>query len=1100
MNQFRSSVFAFFALCVASAWSQAEAANPIRFARTPDISPDGKQVVFSYLGDLWVVDRSGGVARHLTMHEKHDFAPVFSPDGKRIAFSSNRHGTYDVFIIPIEGGRPTRITYDSADDYVTGWSPDGKQILFASTRQTDYPSRQELYTIPAAGGAAKRVSAFEGREGTFSPKGDRIAYVRGPGTWYRKGYRGSSNDDIWICNADGTHNRQFTSFNGQDNHPQWSSDGKTLYWVSERLGTPANIVRQDVMPAFAKTNPARYAFGPFGVGALWAVLSSGASDAAPQAVTHHKDEAVRRARLSGNGQWLVYECGADLYVHDIKSGKERKLLVEVNADDTTNPEKVTTFTSGASEYALAPNEKAIAFVVHGEIFVMPRSGGRAKRLTNSPAYDHGVSWAPDSRKILFLSDRNKHEDIYLLESDDPDTADLLKAGHFRVKQLTNTPEAEVGAAFTPNGRRISFIRAGKLFTMKPDGSDEKVLVADGVVFDYEWSPDGNWLVYARQDSSFASELFMIPATGATLADPPRNITRFATYNGDVTWSRTGNKLAFISKRGKHTASAFVLALEKPAAEGAPRSTSFDWEDIHLRVKQPVNMVVSECAISGDGSKIAFRGVSDGKSDLWIARSDGSQVTRYSTGNMKPTHIQWSRYFPSMVYFRDGAGNVRTAIFGSPSTVTPAIIPFRAKMTISRDEVFAEMFEQSWRALNESFYDGKFHGANWNAVRAKYRPLVKHVAMKEDLYTLISLMLGELNASHLGISGAPALPEQATADLGLLFDNAYQGPGLRIAEILRGGPADRRGLALRPGDILLKLDGKELGPKQNLAQLLNDRAGESLNAVVASGTDLKKTTRLRLAAVDRKQIAGLMYERWIRKNADKVHELSKGRLGYIHIPAMSEAGLDRFVRALYSDCFDKDGIVLDIRYNGGGFTHEQVLSYLTGKEHTFFRQRNGSAGLALNADDRRWTKPVVLIINNRSFSDAEIFPNAFRTLGLGKLVGQATGGHVIGTREIKLIDGSSFRTPRIGVITAKGVNMDTQGVFPDVAVEAQPDQLARGRDMQLERAVGVLQQDVALWRKNRPPLARILEGRDPVTSPSAAPAPEPGPRAAPRRQE
>ncbi len=238
----------------------------IRFAlpERPDISPDGKLVVFSYLGDLWIVDAVGGVARHLTMHEKHDFAPVFSPDGKQVAFSSNRHGTYDVFVMPVKGGRPTRLTFDSADDLVTGWSPDGKQVLFASTRSADFPHRQELYAIPASGGAARRVTVFEGREGAFSPDGNQIAYVRGPGTWYRKGYRGSSNDDIWICNADGSNNRQFTHFNGQDNFPQWSPDGKALYWVSERLGTPANIVRQEIAPAFAGTG--RRTYRPWSLG------------------------------------------------------------------------------------------------------------------------------------------------------------------------------------------------------------------------------------------------------------------------------------------------------------------------------------------------------------------------------------------------------------------------------------------------------------------------------------------------------------------------------------------------------------------------------------------------------------------------------------------------------------------------------------------------------------------------------------------------------------------------------------------------------------------------------------------------------------------
>jgi tricorn protease len=1074
----------------------AAAAEPIRFARSPDISPDGTQVVFSYLGDLWIVDAAGGVARHLTMHEKHDIGPVFSPDGKRIAFSSNRHGTYDVFVIPVEGGRPTRLTYDSADDFATGWSPDGDTILFTSARQSDFPPRPELYTIPAKGGRAVRVSAFEGRDGAYAPAGERIAYVRGPGTWYRKGYRGSSNDDIWISDADGSNNRQFTHFNGQDNHPQWSPDGKTLYWVSECLGTPANIVRQEVD---ALPGPAQ-----------------------PRAVTHHKDDAVRRARLSGNGEWLVYECGADLYVQSTKGGQPRKLLIEVHADDKTNPEKITTFTSGASEYSLSRDERTVAFVVHGSIFVMPRQAAvaKAKRLMDEPFFDHGVAWSPDSKKILFLSDRGGHEDIYLLESDDPETSDLAKANHFKVKRLTNTPEAEIGVTFTPDGKRVSFLRAGKLMTMNLDGADEKVLIKDGVIFDYEWSPDGAWLVYARQDGSFASELFIVPATGPTAADPPRNLTRFATYNGGVTWSRTGNKLAFISHRRKNVTSAFVLSLFKPAAPGSSpglwSSKSFDWDDIHLRVKQPVNMLSTECAISGDGTRIAFRGIADGQSDLWVAASDGSQVARLSTGNTNPSQIQWSRIFPSMIYFRDGTGHIRTATLGLgasgvPATATLSSIPFQAKMTIGQDQVFTEMFNQSWRALHESFYDASFHGANWNAIKEKYQPLVKHVVLKEDLYALISLMMGELNASHLGISGPATVPEQATAELGLIFDESYDGPGLRIAEILRGGPADQRGISVRPGDILLKIDNKDLNADQNLAQLLNDRAGETVSVLVAPEANLRKATRVNLPAVSRKQIAELMYERWIRKNAEKVHALSKGTLGYIHIPSMNEAGLDRFVRALYSDCFDKEGIVLDIRYNGGGYTHEQVLSYLSGKEHTFFHQRDGSWGMALNSDDRRWTKPLVLLINNRSFSDAEIFPHAFRTLGLGKLVGQATGGHVIGTREITLIDGSTFRTPRIGVKTHTGVNMDKTGVIPDVVVDVHPDELARLHDAQLERAVSVLTEDVAVWKKNRPPLARNPVANSPTGSagpgagnpgprPGAVPGPQPNPQVAPRKED
>jgi tricorn protease len=1045
-----------------------QAGEAIQFARSPDVSPDGKTVVFSYLGDLWLVDAQGGPARHLTMHEKHDYNPVFSPDGKSIAFSSNRHGTYDVFVIRTQGGKPARLTFDSADDYVTGWSPDGQYILFSSNRSTGYPAQMEMFVVPAKGGQARQVSVFEGREGVFAPSGNLIAYTRGPGTWYRKGYHGSSNDDIWIMNRDGSNNRRLTSHIGQDNYPMWSPDGKYIYYVSDFLGGLANVVRQEVDPEQGTALPGK----------------------SVERVTEHKDDRVRRCRLNGGGDFLAYECGGDLWIHSFKDKASRKLQIEINADDKVNPEKITTFTSEATEYALSFDEKHIAFVVQGDIFLMPRTGGKARRLTDSPAFDHGIAWSPDSSKILFLSDRSGFEDIYLLEPDDPDHPTLTTAHRFKVKQITHTPESEMGISFAPDGSKVAFLRAGKLITMNPDGTGEKVLIGQagqGQVFDYEWSPDSKWICYARMDGSFASELFIVPATGPTAQDPPRNVTRFATYNGDVTWSKSGNKLAFISQRLQGSNSAYVLSLQKPTAPGVFAGKEIDWEGVHLRVKQPAGMTINHCAISNDGSRIAFRAFSDGQSDLWVASSDGGQVTRLTTGNVNPQQIQWSRLFSSQLFFRDGNGRLRTVNVGVPGTTTTAEIPFQARMVVRQDELFAEMFEQSWRALNDYFYDPHFHGANWTAVREKYRGMVKHCALREDLYTLISMMLGELNASHLGISSAnPASADQETADLGLIFDRAYAGSGLKIAEILHGGPADRRGLNLRAGDVLLAIEGETIDGKIDIARMLNDKVGDTVTLTVTADVgNPKAKRRVEVQGAKRSVIAQLMYERWVETNARKVAQLSKDKLGYIHVPAMNEEGLTRFVRALYSDNFEKEGIVLDVRYNGGGNTHDKMLNYLNGKEHTIFAHRDGGSGLVLNSFDRKWTKPLVLLINNRSWSDAEIFPHAFRSYGLGKLVGDKTGGQVIGTRNIQLIDGSWFRTPRIGVYTTKNVNMEKEGVAPDIEVPTHPDQLARGEDPQLERAVAVLLQDVAAWRKSRGGIA-ILPQPGSGTAPVAAP--------------
>jgi tricorn protease len=1103
----RSRLTVLALLTVACCSGTTRGQEPIRFARTPDISPDGKLIAFSYLGDIYVVQAIGGVARAVTSHPAHDINPVFSPDGQSLAFSSNRHGSYDVFVVSVHGGRPRRLTFDSANDLVTGWSHDGKQVLFTSAR-ADYPQTSKLYTVPVEGGRVRLVTAGEGKEGAFSPRGDLLAYVRGPGAWYRKNYRGSANDDIWIARADGSDHRRVTTFIGQDTSPMWSGDGQSLYYVSEFHGT-SNIVHVPLAP-FLSGSPGKPAV----------------ESIHPRALTNHTEEGVRRARISRDGNWIVYECGADLWVMGTREGcKPRKLAIEVYADDKANPERVVTFTRGATEFVVSGDERFVAFAVHGKLFRMPiASNARVTQMTFGPSNDHGMAWAPDASKMIFISDRSGHDDLYLLEPDDPDHPKFTEANRFKVTQLTNTREAEFGVSFAPDGKRVAFLRGGRLLTMAPDGKDGKVVVDQATVFDYEWSPDGKWIVFARRDGSFASELYMVPATGPTAAEPIRNITRYATFNSGVTWSANGKKLAFLSER-RGTGTLHVMELEKPAAETdkkpmlsslgfAKPTVAIDWDDLHLRVKPVVPGLVDEAAISPDGRQVAYRDAIN--QDLWVTSSTGSQITRLTTGRQRPRLIQWSkRRSPlgetlNVLYYLDGDGQLKmaraSASDGRPGdSSNSATLPFKIKMTVKRDELFLEMFDQSWRYLAENFYDVRFHGLEWDTIRARYRPLVQHVAHREDLYALLYLMMGELNASHLGVSGFVSGPEEDTAELGLLFDESYKGKGLKIAEILKRGPADRKGLTLRPGEIVVAIDGVELDDSVNVSKLLNGKVDEPIVLqVTATPADPKSRRRVEIRGMNRYRdfqhretsVNDLMYDRWVARNAARVQELSKGKLGYIHIPSMDDEGLDRFVRSLYSDNFDKEAIVLDVRFNGGGFTHDQVLNYLGSKEHTIFRQREGTEGLVLRSADRKWHKPLVLLINNRSYSDAEILPNAFRTLGLGKLVGEPTGGLVIGTGVVQLIDGSLFRIPRIGVYTTRGVNMEKEGVKPDILVEPHPDELARGIDAQLDKAIRVLQADVIAWKKKRG--LELASGEEPrpvvpvgPPAPGTTPMPPPG---------
>jgi tricorn protease len=1090
------------AILLGTSCSQAQ--GPIRFARTPDIAPDGKTIAFSYLGRIWIVDARSGIARPVTGRQGHDVNPLFSPDGCSLAFASNRHGSYDVFVVSLDGGEPRRLTYDSADDHPTGWSPDGKTVIFTSTRNPAFPFTRELYTVPASGGAERRIMTAEGTDRVFSPKGDRVACVRGHRPWFRKGYRGSANDDIWISNADGTMNRRLTTFDGQDRSPMWSPNGEFIYYVSEVFGTPANIVRQKI------------------AGGTERVLVTADSTGEP----FHKEDGVRLARISRNGEWIVYECGADIWVSSTRVGSQsHRLAIEVPADSKAKVESVATFSNGATEYAVSPDERHLAFAVRGDLFLLPITGGngKTKRLTDHPANDHGMAWAPDHSKMIFLSDRGGQEDIYLLEADDPEHPKLLNANQFKATQLTNTPEPETQLKFSPDGRRVSFLRAGKLWSMKPDGTNQMAIINDVQVFDYEWSPDAHWIVYARRDGSFASELYIVPITGPTKFNPPRNITRYATYNGGVSWSRDGKKLAFIGQR-QDQRNLFVLSLQRPNAPGFTESAmvgnlEIDWDAIPRRVEQPVpHLSVREGDISPDGTKVAL--VTSGPStDLWVAGASGGQLVRLTSGQVGPRQVQWSKRWsplarsPEALYFLDGRGQIRrvnpssgglAALYGQPSGAGGlGVIPFEVKMTIRNDDVFHEMFDQCWRSLAEHYYDANMHGIDWEAIRKKYRPLVRHVAFKEDLYALLYLMMGELNASHLGVAGLSSVPEEPTADLGLIFDESYSGRGLRIKEVVKGGPCDRRGIAISPGDLIMAVDGVEVTPDTQLSTLLNGKVNE-LVVIQVSGnpaTPERNRRRFEVQATSRGRVAELMYERWVERNEARVAELSKGKLGYIHIPSMDTEGLNRFIRSLYSDHYDKEAIVLDVRYNSGGYldpesldrlvsslyngepskhamvldaldrgghTHDQVLSYLGSKEKTIYRQREGGVGLVLRPTDRKWAKPLVLLINDRTFGDAEIFADAFRTLGLGKLVGQPTSGFVIGnTSTFRLIDGSILRIPSVGVYSTKGVNLEKEGVLPDVRVEQDPDQIAKGVDPQLNKAVEVLQTGVAAWKNKSP---------------------------------
>ena len=1023
----------------------AQDSESARFLRYPTFSPDGKQIAFSYMGDIWVAPAEGGNAIRLTVHPAHDIRPRFSPNGKWIAFNSNREGNYDIFLMPAKGGKPKRLTYHSADDILGDWSPDGRWIVFSSNRDHRFA---QIYLLEVETGYVRRLTSDEAslHSPTFSPDGRYIVFCRGGTSWWRKGYKGSANSEIWRLpiTIDGdqittSKHERLTHYEGNDWFPMVSPDG-TLYFVSDRTGV-FNIWQ---MP-FTVTRD----------------KGQGTRGAKMEQVTNHADR-VLYPNLSRDGKFIVYEHDFSLWIVPTKGGEPKRLTIFAPSDEPQNRLQRLTLTSQATEFALSPDGKQIAFVVRGEIFMVnAEKGGEAKRITNHPYRDFDIDWSPDNRKLTFISERDGNREVYIV---DVKTREL--------KRLTNTPDAaESNPKWSPTGNYVAFIRGPfgrQLCWVDVNTGEEKVVVEGPFIGEFAWSPDGRWICFNRRDpANNVTDLFIIPWNGGE----PVNVTRMPYWNGSIVWTKDGKNIVFRSNRTDENIDIYVLPLERPKekldeeeGEGEKKpqerkekesekrlpEVKIDFTDIHKRIRRLTATVFNEGSftVSPDSKTVVFVATPIDQPEIWSVPLEGGSLTRLASG-VSASQLQFSPD-GNRIYFLSTGGNIRylTRPAGSLGSVN-----FTARLIVDRVVELQHMFDEGWRLLKEQFYDEKMHGVNWDAMREKYRPLIEHVAAKEDFYTLVSMMLGELNASHLGIGG-PTASGPETAYLGVWFDPEHRGPGVKISAVLKNSPADKDESRLNVGEFILAIDGVEVSNNEQIWDALADKAGRVVELLVNDKPTKEGARTVKIKPINRGQWSNLLYEDWVEKRKRMVDEWSNGRIGYIHIQAMSQSELRKFEREFYAEVVGKkEALIIDVRFNGGGRIHDELLSILKRRLYALEQYRGTPP---FTQPFQVWQKPTVVLINEFSASDAEIFPKAFRDLGLGKLVGVPTYGGVIGTYNVTLIDGTTFfRVPVTGWRTLDGVNLENYGVKPDFLVEHSPEDNANENDLQLKTAVDLL---------------------------------------------
>ncbi len=1010
---------------------------PIHGGFTPCLSPDGKQICFSYKGSLYTVSSAGGSATRLTIHDGFDGRPRWSPDGKWIAFTSNRSGNQDIYLIPSEGGPPRQVTFFERGNILADWAPDGQKLLFYSARETEAflydayvsPNAQtNLFTIDLHTLAVHRLTYDTDAltDGSFSPDGKLLAYRRsGQPTW-RPWYRGSEAAKIVVKDlATGSLKFPLSGDNSQQFFPLFSGNSKSLFVTTLR--------------------------GTSNTPNIWRVPLDG-GEAKP--VTKYQTDAVRSAQIARNGSLLTYLYNGDICTVKPDGSDAKRVNIVVRSDERVNRQQKQTLTGGAVTM-VSPDGKQIALILKGAIWVQPIQGGEARRLTAQDGSYDDITWSPDGSHIAVVSDRNGITAVYSL---DVITRSLtrLSTGDFPVRDTQ----------WSPDGKWVSYTKGGPqsglyLAPANGVGPDHRLVESppgtpSSGIINHTWSPDSRWLAYSKSDKIGTFDIWLVPTVGGA----PINVTRYPGQNISPRFTRDGRRLLFASTRNMPVPQLFQLPLERPedvagrGGQNADRSrdVKIDFEDIQDRAE----------LVGGFNGVLSFEPTADSaRAVVHLANGIfllvpfmGGQVQQVSAGpdgspagniNIAPDN---SRFF-----FTGADGTCHTLPIG-PFPPQPSVaIPFTAEYIADKDLQISQSFHEFWRNFGEEFYDSGMHGVDWKVLRAKYEALLPGIGTPEELTTLLSNMVGEVNSSHSEITPGRSVPPGPTqALLGLVYDESYTGPGLKVLGIMPGSPAASPASRVQAGDYVLAIDGKEVQNNELYYQALQNKDGKQVTLTVNSKPVKEGARTVNLKTITADKWVNLEYDARVKHTREMVNKFSGGKLAYIHIREMDAASLAKFERELWGEAYLKDGLVLDIRGNGGGNTHDAILQQLSHRVYGFVRKRDSDLE---TQPERIWTKPIVLLINENSFSDAEVFPQGFRSLKLGKIVGVPTPGYVIGTSPATLSDGTQYRLPRVGFYTIDGRNLENLGIEPDYLIENTPEDIASHRDRQLEAAVDLL---------------------------------------------
>ncbi|TKB58415.1 S41 family peptidase [Ferrimonas aestuarii] len=1047
------------------------AASPTsHWFRNAAISPDGTTVLFTAKGDIYQVPISGGKAVPLVTDSSWDGYPIWSHDGQSIAFASDRNGSLDVYVMALNNPVPTRLTFHSSDDFPSDFSPDNRRVIFNSGRQPSpsssaFPTTRmhQLYSVPVTGGTPTMELTAAAMEARVSPDGKTIAYMDNKSyeDGLRKHDRSSFARDIWLYDKASKEHKKLTGFAGGDSTPVWSADGNSLYYLSEQGDNNFNA---------------------------WKMNADGS---APQQLSHFDTHPVRSLSLSDNGT-LAFSWHGELYTQ-ISGQSPKKLNVQLASMKNNLDETAVNVAGQASWFSVSPSGKEVAFVARGELFVSSVDYGTTVRLTNTPEQERGLSWFPDGRSIAFASERDGAWGLYKVSISDANEPYFFAATKFDETQILKSKVDNFQPVISPDGKKLAYLHQRDEIRVLDleNGTSNTVFPAkynysysDGDI-SFVWSPDSQWIAasFVSRGLTMLTDIGIAPADGSKA---PVDVSMSGYGEFAPQWA-SPELLLFASDRfgmrshGSWGSEMDVMGLfltqdaydnykmskeerelQAEAEEKAVNTeekddeqqeqvaqVTIDWHHLDDRMVRLTkhSSDMADFVLTPEQHKLYYLARFEGGYDLWLQDFEEHSTSLALKLNAESAALSLNENGDEAILLADGVLSKLSLGEG----VTADAIAITSEMALKTDAEREYMFKHIWRQTKDKFYNANLHGVDWELMYRQYLPKAKAAGNNRDFAIITSELLGELNASHTGTRYRhPTAPAAQTASLGLLFDMVPSEAGLKVAEVLPRSPLLKYADQVKPGSVLTAIDGMPVNAGSNLSKQLNGKQGKRTRLSFINGkSQFDVVVRPQALAAE----ADAMYKRWVDGRRAYVDNLSGSKLAYVHIPQMDDTAYRAVHSELFGRGFDKQAVVVDTRFNRGGWLTDDLVTLLSGKQYSWLTPRgNRTKGNSM----KRWSKPSVLLVNEGNYSDGNCFPNGYRANEIGTIVGMPVPGTCTAVWWEGLQSGDLvFGIPQLGVTNMDGKFMENDQLEPDVLVENDKRAVAKGQDLQLKRAVEVL---------------------------------------------